>query len=82
MQAVEQLKTLPMQVSTIIDVQCLGETLGRKLWPNEYQDVIDYLFANDASARATAKEAADTTFEIKLQAMEQEHEYHSQFVDC
>jgi hypothetical protein len=82
MQAVEQLKTLPMQVATIIDVQCLGETLGRKLWPNEYQDVIDYLFANDASARAIAKEAADTTFEIKLQAMEEEHEYHSQFVDC
>lgn len=81
MQAVEQLKTLPLQVSTIIDVQCLGETLGRKLWPSEYQEVIDYLFSQDASARATAKAAADVTFEIKLQAMEEEHEYSSQFTD-
>lgn len=81
MQAIEQLKRLPLQVTTIIDVQCLGETLGRKLWPSEYQEVIDYLFANDSSAKATAKAAADVTFEIKLNQMEEENEYSSQFID-
>lgn len=82
MASVEQFKSLPLQVSTVIDVQCLGETLGRKLWPSEYSEVIDYLFKDDSKAREICKAAADVTCEAKLLEMEEEYEYSRSLISA
>lgn len=79
MSSVAEFKAIGTQVKTIIDIVCFGESLGRKLWPNEYEDVINLLF-QDAETAAQCKAAADAVFEMKLSQMEEEQEYASQFI--
>ena len=68
--------------TTTIDLVLFGEMLGRKLWPNEYGEVLDYLFADNPSARATAKAAADVICERKLLEMEEEYEYSRSLISA
>lgn len=68
--------------TTTIDLVLFGEMLGRKLWPSEYSEVLDYLFADNPSARATAKAAADIICERKLTQMEEEYEYSRSWVQA
>jgi len=79
MSNVAEMKAIGTQVTTIIDIVCFGETLGRKMWPSEYEIVISHLFQNTPAA-AQCKAAADAVFEIKLNQMEEEHQYASQFI--
>ena len=65
--------------TTTIDVVLLGEMLGRNLWPSEYAQVLDVIFAGNDTAKATAKAAADVICERKLNEMEEEYEYSRAF---
>lgn len=77
-QLVKEFSKLP-QVTTTIDVVLLGEMLGRNLWPSEYAQVLDVIFAGNDTAKATAKAAADVICERKLIQMEEEYEYSRAF---
>ena len=79
MNMVAEMKSLGTQVTTIIDVVCFGETMGRKLWPSEYEIVINHLF-KDKETAAKCKAAADAVFEVKLTQMEEEQEHALQFI--
>ena len=51
MSSVAEFKAIGTQVKTIIDIVCFGESLGRKLWPNEYEDVINLFIPRRRNGR-------------------------------
>jgi len=77
-QLIKEFSQLPQAITTI-DVVLLGEVLGRNLWPSEYAQVLDVIFAGNDTAKATAKAAADVICERKLNEMEEEYEHSRTF---